>query len=50
MAGLLRSKAIDQMNDTVKAIAAQVEKQKTANPADLQREVTALREALKGGE
>lgn len=47
MAGLLRGTAIKQMNQTVEAIAARVESQKKSNPADLQREVGALRALLK---
>lgn len=46
MAGLLRSKAISQMKETVDAIAIHVEKQKMTNPADLKREVDAMRKAL----
>jgi hypothetical protein len=47
MAGLLKGKAIQQMGETVAAIAARVESQKTARPAELKREVEALREMLK---
>jgi hypothetical protein len=47
MAGLLRGKAVQQMNETVEAIAGRVEFQKKSNPEDLKREVEALRAALK---
>jgi hypothetical protein len=46
MAGLLRGKALEQMRETVAALAQRVEKQKTANSADLDREVKELRAAL----
>ncbi len=46
MAVLLRGKAISQMQDTVRAIAAQVEKEKTSTPEELERQVKALRDAL----
>lgn len=47
MAGLLKGTAVKQMNQTVEAIARRVESQKKSNPADLQREVEALRTALR---
>jgi len=47
MAGLLKGKALQQMGETVAAIAARVESQKTSRPEDLKREVEALREMLK---
>lgn len=47
MAGLLKGTAVKQMNQTVEAIARHVENQKKSNAADLQREVEALRAALK---
>lgn len=47
MAGLLKGKAIQQMGETVAAIAARVESQKASRPADLKREVEELREMLK---
>jgi hypothetical protein len=47
MAGLLKGKAIQQMGETVAAIAARVESQKTQRPEELKREVEALREMLK---
>jgi hypothetical protein len=47
MAGLLKGKAIQQMSETVAAIAAHIEKQKQTNPEGLQREVEELRKALK---
>lgn len=46
MAVLLRGKAISQMQDTVRAIAAQVEKEKASDPALLEQQVKALRSAL----
>jgi len=46
MAGLLRSVAVDQMNDTVEALVRRVEKQKSTNPLELQRRVKELRAAL----
>ncbi len=47
MAGLLKGTAIKQMNQSVDAIAKRVESQKKSNSVDLQREVEALRAALK---
>ncbi|MBE2204455.1 MAG: hypothetical protein IAE94_08970 [Chthoniobacterales bacterium] len=47
MAGLLKMPAIDQMRSTVKAIVAQVEKQKSENPESLKTNVQALESALK---
>jgi hypothetical protein len=47
MAGLLKGKALQQMNETVDAIAARVESQRKSNPEDLRREVEALRASLK---
>lgn len=46
MAGLLRGKAIEQMRETVAAIGEHVETQKTKNPAELKKQVGALRTAL----
>ncbi len=46
MAGLLRGKAIEQMTDTVTALAAYVEKQKSA--PETQEKINALRAALAG--
>ncbi len=47
MAGLLRMPAIEQMKNTVLAIVRQVESQKTNRPADLERQVAEMREALR---
>jgi len=47
MAVLLRGKAISQLKETVEAIIQHVEKEKSTNPAGLQKEVESLREALK---
>lgn len=47
MAGLLRKPAISQMKDAATAIAERAEKLKTSNPAQLNRQVEELREALK---
>jgi hypothetical protein len=47
MAGLLKRKALQQMGETVAAIAARVESQKTQHPQNLKRSVEALREMLK---
>lgn len=47
MAGLLKGKAIQQMGETVAAIAARVESQKKSRPDELKREVAELREMLK---
>jgi len=49
MAGLLRKTAISQMKDAATAIATRAEKLKTANPAQLNKQVEALRAALKAG-
>lgn len=46
MAGLLRGKAIEQMRETVAAIGEHAEEQKTKNPAELQKQVEALKAAL----
>lgn len=48
MAGLLRGKALSQMKETVEAIAARVEKEKTTMPAELKRQVGELQKALGG--
>ena len=48
MAGLLRIPAIDQMKDTVRAIARHVEEVKRTQPAELKQKVGFLREAIKG--
>ena len=47
MAGLLKTTAIDQMRNTVKAIAARVEKQKADKPGELKEEIRDLESALK---
>ncbi|MGB8466874.1 MAG: hypothetical protein WCE49_18150, partial [Terrimicrobiaceae bacterium] len=44
---LLRGKAIEQMKETTKALADQVEKEKSEDPPGLKRQVAALRAALK---
>jgi hypothetical protein len=49
MAGLLKGKALQQMGETVAAIATQVESQKTSRPQELKTQVEALREMLKAG-
>ncbi len=46
MAGLLKGKAVDQMEQTVTAIGKKVESQKKNQPQDLQRQVDAMRAAL----
>jgi hypothetical protein len=46
MAGLLRGKALSQMKETVEAIAARVEKEKTTMPAELKRQVGEMQKAL----
>lgn len=46
MAGLLKGKAVDQMEQTVTAIGKKVESQKKDHPQDLQRQVEAMRAAL----
>ncbi|HET7238092.1 MAG TPA: hypothetical protein VFI76_03645 [Terrimicrobiaceae bacterium] len=47
IAVLLRGKAIEQMKETTKALAAQIEKEKTTNAAGLKRQIAAMRTALK---
>src|SRR5262245_7790097 len=47
IAVLLRGRAIDQMKETTKALAAQIEKEKSSNAPGLKRQVAALRAALK---
>lgn len=49
MAPLLRGKAIEQMRETVTSIAREVESQKKNSPAQLAKEVDALRAALASG-
>ena len=49
MAGLLKSTAIDQMKNTVRAIVTRVEKQKADKPDDLKVEIRDLESALKKG-
>jgi hypothetical protein len=44
---LLRGRAIEQMKETTKAFAAQIEKERSSNPVSLKRQVAALRAALK---
>ena len=47
IAVLLRGRAIEQMKETTKALASKVEKEKSANPPALKRQVAALRAALR---
>jgi hypothetical protein len=47
IAVLLRGKAIEQMKETTKALASQIEKERSDNPPGLKRQVAALRAALK---
>lgn len=47
IAVLLRGKAIEQMKETTKALASQIEKERATNPPGLKRQVAALRAALK---
>ncbi|MFZ4777655.1 MAG: hypothetical protein ACOYM3_19975 [Terrimicrobiaceae bacterium] len=47
MACLLKSTAIEQMRNTVRAIASRVEKQKAEHPEALKEEIQALQQALK---
>ena len=46
MAGILEKLAIGRMEKTVRSMVYQVQNQKTKQPADLARQVEALREAL----
>ena len=47
IAVLLRSRAIDQMKETTKALAAHIEKEIATNPAGLKRQIATLRAALR---
>jgi hypothetical protein len=47
IAVLLRSRAIEQMKETTRALAAHVEKEKATNPAGLKKQIAALRTALR---
>jgi hypothetical protein len=47
IAVLLRSRAIEQMKETTKALAAHVEKEKATNPAGLKKQIATLRTALR---
>ena len=47
IAVLLRARAIEQMKETTKALAAHIEKERATNPAGLKRQVAALRSALR---
>ena len=47
IAVLLRARAIDQMKETTKALAAHIEKEKATNPAGLKRQIATLRAALR---
>jgi len=46
MAGILRGKAIEMIKDTVTAIAKEVERQQSQDPAGLEKRVKALQAAL----
>ena len=46
IAVLLRSRAIEQMKETTKALAAHVEKETATNPAGLKKQISTLRAAL----
>ena len=45
--GIVAVRAIEQMKETTKALASKVEKEKSANPPGLKRQVAALRAALR---
>ncbi|HEY6676408.1 MAG TPA: hypothetical protein VIZ87_06440 [Terrimicrobium sp.] len=47
IAVLLRARAIDQMKETTKALAAHIEKEIATNPAGLKRQIATLRAALR---
>ena len=47
IAVLLRAKAIEQMKETTKALAAHVEKERANNPAGLKKQISTLRAALR---
>jgi hypothetical protein len=47
IAVLLRARAIEQMKETTKALAAHVEKETATNPARLKKQITTLRGALR---
>jgi hypothetical protein len=47
IAVLLRARAIEQMKETTKALAAHVEKETATNPARLKKQVATLRAALR---
>jgi hypothetical protein len=47
IAVLLRARAIDQLKETTKALAAHIEKEKATNPAGLKRQIATLRAALR---
>jgi hypothetical protein len=47
IAVLLRSRAIEQMKETTRALAAHVEKEKATNPAGLKKQIATLRTALR---
>jgi hypothetical protein len=44
---LLRARAIEQMKETTKALAAHIEKERATNPAGLKRQIATLRAALR---
>jgi hypothetical protein len=47
IAVLLRARAIEQMKETTKALAAHIEKERATNPGGLKRQITTLRAALR---
>jgi hypothetical protein len=47
IAVLLRSRAIEQMKETTKALAAHIEKERATNPSGLKRQIATLRSALR---
>ena len=47
IAVLLRSRAIEQMKETTRALAAHVEKERATNPAGLKKQIATLRAALR---
>ena len=47
IAVLLRSRAIEQMKETTKALAAHIEKERATNPSGLKKQIATLRAALR---
>jgi hypothetical protein len=47
IAVLLRARAIEQMKETAKALAAHIEKERATNPAGLKKQIATLRAALR---